>query len=586
MPGTPPFETLGPQNRTNLDPSWQTLDSHSVARGQCEARTHHGPLPVPYLTHKELSMRIPSLSTALSVGALTLAFIATQAAAQAQAIVTTRIAFGLSSPVFACSPPGDMDRLFVVQRGGQIRIIDDLYSTPVKLATPFLSVSGITSGGERGLLGMAFHPDYANNGRFFVNFTASGSGATTIREYVVSAADPNVANPTPVQTLLTIAQPYSNHNGGCIQFGPDGMLYIGTGDGGSGGDPFDNSQDPTELLGKMLRMDVDLPAPHIPASNPFYNGTSLPGLIWATGLRNPWRFSFDGDTGDMYIADVGQNAWEEIDFQPASSTGGENYGWRCMEGNHCYTTSPHCTCNGTPLTGPIKEYSHSLGCSITGGVVYRGSKIPALSGTYFYADYCSNRIWSFRYDGANLTEHTDRTAELAPASGSISSISSFGEDGRGEVYIMEVGGGELYRIEPDCDTAAYCQANTNSSGHIGGVFSIGSLSVADNNFVLIAANLPVNQFTYFLGGTAAGFVPNPGGSQGNFCLGGNGARFGSQIGLSDFLGTYTRTLDLTQFPTKPVSSVQAGETWYFQAWHRENGGQSNFTTGLSALFCP
>ena len=531
-------------------------------------------------------MRIPSLSTALSIGALALAFAATQAPVQAQAITTTRIVNGLASPVYACSPAGDMDRLFVVQRSGQIRIIQDLYGNPNKLATPFLTVTGLTAGGERGLLGMAFHPDYATNGRFFVNFTASGNGATTIREYTVSSGNPNVANPTPVQTLLTIAQPFSNHNGGCIQFGPDGMLYIGTGDGGSGGDPGDRAQDPQELLGKMLRLDVDIAAPFIPASNPFFTDPNTRSEIWATGLRNPWRFSFDSATGDMYIADVGQNAWEEIDFQPASSTGGENYGWRCMEGNVCFSSSPNCGCNSAALTDPIQVYNHSSGCSITGGYVYRGSKIPALSGAYFYADYCTNRIWSFRYDGVNLTEFTNRTSELAPTSGSISSISSFAEDGRGEMYILEVNGGELYRIEPDCDTAAYCQANPNSTGQIGQLFSIGSLSVTDNNFVLLAANLPVNQFTYCLAGTASGFVPNPGGSNGNFCLGGTGARFGTQIGQTDFLGTYTVALDLTQFPTNPISAVQAGETWYFQAWHRETGGQSNFTTGLSALFCP
>ncbi|MDF1838845.1 MAG: PQQ-dependent sugar dehydrogenase [Planctomycetota bacterium] len=532
-------------------------------------------------------MRIPSLSFALSAGALLLAFAVTQAPAQGQAIVTTRIANGFASPVFACSPPGDMDRLFVVQRGGQIRIVDDLYGNPTRLATPFLTVSGVTSGGEQGLLGMAFHPDYANNGRFFVNFTASGGGATTVREYTVSTADPNVANPTPVQTLLTIAQPFSNHNGGCIQFGADDMLYVGTGDGGSGGDPGDRAQNPTNLLGKMLRLDVDLPFPHIPPTNPFYvSPTIQSGLIWATGLRNPWRFSFDSLNGDMYIGDVGQNAWEEVSYQPGTSTGGENYGWRCMEGNHCFSTSPHCACNNSALTGPIQEYSHSNGCSITGGVVYRGSKIPALDGTYFYADYCTSRIWSFTYDGTTLTNFTDRTSELAPATGSITSISSFAEDGRGEVYIMEVNGGEIYRIEPDCDTTAYCTANPNSTGQIGQLFSIGSLSVSDNNFILLAANLPVSQFTYCLAGTASGFVPNPGGSNGNFCLGGSGARFGSQIGQTDFLGTYQATLDLTNFPTNPASVVQAGETWYFQAWHRENGGQSNFTTGLSALFCP
>ncbi|MCA9000935.1 MAG: PQQ-dependent sugar dehydrogenase [Planctomycetes bacterium] len=531
-------------------------------------------------------MRIPFLSTALSVGGLLLAFAATQAPAQAQAIVSTRIAAGLASPVFACSPPGDLDRLFVVLRGGQIRIVDDLYGTPTVLPTPFVTVTGIVSGGEQGLLGMAFHPDYANNGRFFVNFTASGGGATTIREYAVSA-NPNVANPTPVATLLTIGQPFSNHNGGCIQFGPDGMLYIGTGDGGSGGDPGNRAQNTNELLGKMLRLDVDIPAPYVPASNPFVGVPGYREEIWAVGLRNPWRFSFDGSTGDMYIADVGQNAWEEVNFQPASSTGGENYGWKCMEGNHCYGTAAQCTCNSPTLVDPIFEYSHSSGCSISGGAVYRGNKIPGLDGTYFFADYCTNRIWSFKYDGVNLTDYTDRTAELAPTTGSISSISAICADQAGELYIMEVSGGEIYRIEPDCDATAYCTAVPNSTGLIGQLFSIGSLSVSDNNFVLFASGLPSGQFIYPLAGTQAGFTPNPGGSNGNFCLGGVGARFHSQLGLVDALGFYQANLDLTSFPTNPMPSVvQAGETWYFQAWHRENGGQSNFTTGLSVLFCP
>ena len=512
---------------------------------------------------------------------------ASSAPANAQAITTTRIASGFSSSLYACSPPGDTDRLFVVQRGGQIRIIENLQTAPTVRSTPFLTVTGLTSGGEQGLLGLAFHPDYATNGRFFVNYTASGGGATRIVEYGVSTADPNLANPSAVQTLLSIAQPFGNHNGGCIQFGPDGFLYIGTGDGGSGGDPGDRAQNRTNLLGKMLRLDVDVASPFIPASNPFVGVSTTADEIWATGIRNPWRFSFDSLTGDMYMADVGQNAWEEVNFQPAASTGGENYGWRCMEGNNCFTTSSLCTCNSPALTDPFQVYSHSVGFSITGGYVYRGSAIPSLDGSYFYADFGTSRIWSLRYDGTTVTDFMDRTVELRPMSGSISSIASFAEDANGEMYIVELGG-EIWKIVPDCDTATFCQAVPNSTGSVGMLFSSGSLSVADNNFGLVAANLPFGQFTYFVAGTAETFIANPGGSNGNLCVGGTNARFNraGEIGVPDFLGTFSLNLDLTDFPANPTTAVMAGETWYFQAWHRENGGQSNFTQGLSALFCP
>ncbi|MEZ5974210.1 MAG: PQQ-dependent sugar dehydrogenase [Planctomycetota bacterium] len=508
------------------------------------------------------------------------------APATAQNLKTTRVVAGLTGSLYVCAPNGDTDRLFVVRQSGQIRVLTNVHGTPVLETTPFLTVTGLVSGGEQGLLGMAFHPDYANNGRFFVNYTGAG-GATKVVEYQVSASDPNVADPTPVQTLLTIAQPFSNHNGGCIQFGPDGYLYIGTGDGGSGGDPGDRAQSPLQLLGKMLRLDVDAPAPFIPPTNPFVGVSTGADEVWSTGLRNPWRWSFDRLTGDLWIGDVGQNAWEEINFVPASSPGGENYGWRCMEGNNCYTASSGCTCNATNLIDPVQAYSHGVGFCVTGGYVYRGNSIPSLNGTYFYADYGTNKIWSLRYDGTTVTEFTDRTLELRPAVGSITQIASFGEDGVGELYIVELGG-EVWRIEQDCDSFSYCQATANSTGTNGLLFHGGSLNVSDNNFALIAANLPQSQFAYMLGGTAQGFVANPGGSDGNLCLGGSLVRFNapSQIGMPDFLGVFSVTLDLTNFPANPTVAVQGGETWYFQCWHRENNGGSNFTTGLEVLFCP
>jgi glucose/arabinose dehydrogenase len=358
-------------------------------------------------------------------------------------LTSVRVASGLSYPVFACSPSGDLERLFIVEQPGRIKILDLIGGTVG--GTPFLDISSLVSfSGERGLLSMAFHPDYDANGTFFVNYT-NNSGNTVIARYTVSG-DPDVADPGSAVILKTINQDFSNHNGGQVQFGPDGYLYVGMGDGGSAGDPYQRAQDPGSLLGKMLRLDVDNPPDFIPSDNPFVGRPPL-DEIWALGVRNPWRFSFDRLTDDLYIADVGQNAWEEIDFQPAASTGGENYGWDCMEGTHCYGGGA-CTCGDPSLKLPIYEYSHGVGCSITGGYVYRGCAVPDLQGTYFFADYCSDKIWSFRYDGVSITDFTERTAELVPDVGSISSISSFGEDVAGEHYICDLYGGELFKIVP------------------------------------------------------------------------------------------------------------------------------------------
>ena len=383
--------------------------------------------------------------------------------AAAQALTTVRVADGLSLPLLVTHAPGESGRAFIVEQRsgttGRIRVLD--LNSGTLLATPFLSVPNVTTGGEQGLLGLAFHPDYQNNGLFYVDYTAAGGGAaghTVVAEYRASPPGSNTAIATPVRTILTIDQPEENHNGGWIGFGPDGFLYIATGDGGGGGDQhgtIGNGQDLSSNLGKMLRVDVngdDFPADtarnyRIPASNPFV-GIAGNDEIWAFGLRNPWRNSFDRVTGDLWIGDVGQGSWEEIDFQPAGAAGGRNYGWRCMEGFHC-TGWTGCTCNDTALTLPIHEYGHGPECSLTGGYVYRGCAVPDLAGTYFFGDFCSAKVWSFRYDLVNgKTEFTDRTAELAPGGGlAINTITSFGEDGLGEIYICDQGG-EVFKIVP------------------------------------------------------------------------------------------------------------------------------------------
>jgi len=343
-----------------------------------------------------------------------------------------------SSPILVTQPPGDT-RLFVVEQGGRIRIV----SGGMTLGTPFLDISGgdFTSGGEQGLLGLAFHPSYAANGRFFLDYT-DNNGDTVIGEYRVSA-DPNVAMPAQVQRILFITQPYSNHNGGNLLFGPDGYLYIGMGDGGSGGDPDGNGQNLGTLLGKMLRIDVDGGSPYaIPPGNPFAGMGGRRPEIWAYGLRNPWRFSFDRTTGDLWIGDVGQGAWEEIDFEPAG-VGGRNYGWSCREGNHDYDGCP-----GT-FIGPVFEYSHGsgpfIGQSVTGGYVYRGSALPSCyQGAYFFADYVDGWVASFKYTGSPVA-NADVTDQTMLSGGNVS---SFGQDSAGELYIVGHSSGRIYKVIP------------------------------------------------------------------------------------------------------------------------------------------
>lgn len=346
------------------------------------------------------------------------------------AITLTRVAGGFSQPTAITHAGDSSGRLFVLEQGGAIRIVRNGAVSP----TPFLNISSLVTptGGEQGLLGLAFPPGFAARGTFYVNYTnRTGIGNTAIARFAVGS-DPDRADPASRQELLTITQPpFTNHKGGQLAFGPDNLLYIGTGDGGSGGDPFGNGQNLGTLLGKLLRIDVlSGTAPYaIPAGNPFNSE------IWAYGLRNPFRFSFDRLTGDLFMGDVGQDLVEEIDFQPAGSGAGANYGWNVMEGSRCFA-SPACSSAG--LTLPVAEYLHGQGdCSVIGGFVYRGSN-PALQGIYIYGDLCSGRIWGLRRNGTAWENRLLIDTELT--------ISTFGEDDSGELYVADYATGDIYRI--------------------------------------------------------------------------------------------------------------------------------------------
>lgn len=380
----------------------------------------------------------------LSLGALVAALPLVQAAAKGRSpsetlqagdvTLTPVVTSGLDRPLFLTHAGDRSGRLFIVEQSGRIKVLERDRVLPV----PFLDVAdrvpALGDRDERGLLGLAFHPGYARNGRLFVSYTRKSDGATVVAEHRRHTATTASRDERPV---MIVPQPYSNHNGGMIAFGPDGYLYIGRGDGGHRGDPDNRAQNPNDLLGKILRIDVDRGDPYgIPPDNPYVKGGGRPE-VYALGLRNPWRFSFDPVTHDLWVADVGQWKWEEID----RVTRGGNYGWRRMEGAHCY--NPETDCRTPDLILPVMEYGHDKGrCSITGGYVYRGKAIPSLAGRYLYGDYCSGELFLFSTQGGS--EATGRPTVLMKTP---LRISSFGVDEEEELYVVDHAGG-LYRLEP------------------------------------------------------------------------------------------------------------------------------------------
>lgn len=528
--------------------------------------------------------RSPALH-ARALVSFVLASLSLAGSARAQFVSAELVAANLDYPVNVTAPPQDARRLFIVEQPGRVLIVKD----GVLLATPYLSIEPRVAFGvnrEQGLYSIAFDPDYATNGFSYVVY-CDVNNALVVERFQVSA-NPDVADAT---SGVTIFGPHPHpgfaHYGGSLAFGPDGMLYLSIGDGGGNFDdgpnhaPEGNAQSGQSYNGKILRFDVRAPFPHVPANNPFTSPTDgVLDLIWAFGLRNPWRTAFDRLTGDLWIADVGRGGREEIDFQPASSAGGENYGWRCMEGTLC-TGQSGCLCNDAALTLPVHEYGHALECGIGGGVVYRGRLLPSLRGAYLFGDLCSARIWSLRLQsgGAPLVEElTPRLA--APAPWSVNNPISFGEDGRGEVYVVDMGGSEVFRLVPEYPPARnYCVGVPNSTGQAATLSASGHSSLVWNDLALTCTGLPGNTFGVFYTGSQRDQAPYGNGFR---CIGGSIVRYPITQAVS---GVATQAVDLLA----PALGALPGSVRQFQMYYRNPAGGGagfNLSDGLEITVAP
>lgn len=517
----------------------------------------------------------------VAVFAVVLGALAADAEAQ---LAVQRIGRPFEAPVLLEAPPGDSTRLVVGEQGGAVWTIRE----GATLSAPFLELGALVSeGGEQGLLDLAFHPDYASSGRVFVHYTDL-AGESVVACYTRDAVDPERLDPSSGVTLCgPLEQPFTNHNGGSLEFGPDGMLYLALGDGGASPALGNRAQDLSSPLGKLLRFDVELAFPHVPADNPF---VGLPGVderIWASGLRNPWRVSFDRLTGDLWIADVGLWTHEEIDFEPAGSAGGANYGWTCMEGPDC-TAFGGCACHSAELTTPVHSYDHSSGCSITGGRRYRGAELPTLQGRYVYADFCSGGVHSIAFDGLTASDPQEHTADLAIPG--IENPVSFGEDAAGELYLVDRNGGEIWKLVQDGPSPLpYCEGAPNSAGPGARIASNGNTSVTGNAFVLSASGVVPDQPGLFYYGPNQVQIPF---GEGLRCVDGAGVgtfRLTPPL-TSDAAGLALRAVDFHQAPANSgAGAVLPGALWNFQLWYRDPlGGPAGFnlSDGLAVRFVP
>lgn len=505
------------------------------------------------------------------------------APAAAQSITAVKVAEGLGKACWVGMAPMDDTRLFVIHRRKGITIVKD----GNRLPDPFLDLSAEVSTNTQGIMGMAFHPEYADNGKFYVIYTDSNQ-VSHVAQYLVSI-DPDLADPdSRVQILGPEPQPAVVHNWNFVEFGPDDKLYIGTGDGVLSSDnTSSNSQDLGTIFGKVLRLDIDLPPPYIPPDNPFVGVKGAREEIWFYGVRQPWRMTFDALTGDIFLGDVGSHEREEIDFVPASSGGGANFGWRCLEGSDCNNFQGCLDCDDPRFVPPIYEYhSHDEGmCAIIGGYVYRGNAIPDLQGAYFFGDHCTGRIFSFRYDGMTMSDFREWTDALEDGGPDrIDELISFGVDNEGELYVID-DDGELWKIVPaPCAVNSYCMPSPNSAGLGALMGSTGSPAVTQNDFTLTTSGAVPQEFGIFYYGPDPVQIPFGNGVR---CVAGGVFRLLPPVTI-DSSGDASHTMDFTN-PPHPNGEIHPGSTWYFQFWYRDPGAGGagfNFSDGLSVTFCP
>ncbi|MEM9379701.1 MAG: PQQ-dependent sugar dehydrogenase [Planctomycetota bacterium] len=507
------------------------------------------------------------------------------APALAQEMEAIQIGSVFGRPTAIAFAPGVTHQFYVATKNGRIYIVrgGSVAGTLLDL-TP-----DVYSQGESGLLGFIFDPDFATNRQFYVAYTQdTNQGDSMLSRFTMMPGSDDIADPASEQILWgPIVQTTGGHKAGDLEFGPDGMLYHSLGDGdasSSGG--HDTAQVLSDPRGKILRFDVDLPYPHIPADNPFVGVPGVDERIWAYGFRNPFRIEVDSVTGDVYVGDVGTSRWEEVNRLPAG-VGGINAGWPCMEGPEC-RSHPACSCPSGSITGPIFSLSQQPphnACSIMMGVVYRGAAMPSQRGNLLFADFCTGRYYMME-DPAGAANVVEVTSQLNPVAGVFSFAVDFATDHEGEIYVAEHYSGDLWRIVPRCGFQVYCSSTANSSGRAASISALGSSSIASANMTLEVSDLPASSFGFFLVSQTQTFAPNLGGGQGNLCLGSPIFRWSNRIQTSSAAGQVSMFTDLTDLPS--MVQVDAGLTWNFQYWTRDANpsATSNTSDGLSVTFCP
>ncbi|QDV08606.1 Soluble aldose sugar dehydrogenase YliI precursor [Planctomycetes bacterium Poly30] len=501
------------------------------------------------------------------------------AAAAPQRPEPVLVATAPGRPTSIAFAPGVTHQFYATDKTGRIWVMRG----GSYLQTPFMDLRSLVNDtGEGGLLGMVFDPDFASNGYFYLSYNVGvGTGASLIARYSVVPGSVDVGDPMSAETLFgPVPQTTDRHKGGDLAFGPDGTLYFSLGDGGTA----DAAQDLASPLGKLHRIDPDLPFPHVPADNPFVAVSGALPTTWALGLRNPWRFDVDPATGDVFVGDVGESTWEEI----TRLAPGANGGWPCMEGDDCaFGTS--CACNAGGLTLPIAQLGHSApdsACAITGGIVYRGSAIPSLAGQYLFTDFCSGSFYGIENPGGPLPLRLDLSADVQSGGQALRFVVDFARDGDGEVHFVEHYGGRVWKLSPRSGFDAYCTAEPNSSGAAASLVASGSASIAAADLTLEVTQLPAQALGYFLIAGQRASVPGFGGSEGVLCLDQPIARWSSVVLSSGSGGQVSLTTDLTNLP--PTVQIAPGHTWNFQYWTRDANPAptSNTSSALSVTFRP